>query len=208
MSLFSIFEPANMPDPVCLRVWSPLPVKEGLSIVFGHVAEAVEENQQVLEKFSWCSVDYHLRQNIWVTEVNVLTCLRSRPLHQDPIAVDDEFTKGWVKCWAVAKRVQPVHKVSIPLREVKAIPVIHPPCQGLCADLYERKTKDNLSFPTQSVRRNNMELSLFNLQVKECVFPDLSHKQASPLVVMPLKYYSILHSNSQESESGVFLNLS
>lgn len=112
-----------------------LPEKKRLSVFLCHAAETVEHKQQVLVQFSWRCGHYDFPQKVWIVVLYCLAAAFIRSLLQDPIGVDNKFHEGRVKCCFIAKLVELLHEVSVPLSEIQPIAFIYPPCQRVCANL-------------------------------------------------------------------------
>ena len=117
--------------------------KKRLSVPLDHIAEAFEQQKQVVLKFRWSNGRYECLQSLWVVVVHwdwAISYARiSTLILQDPIIVDDKFWELRVKCLLVPKIIQLLHEVNIPLSEVSLIAFICLPCQRICANLQERK---------------------------------------------------------------------
>lgn len=150
--LFQFGYSVRLPDLFGLWIQSCLPEEKRLSVLLCHVAEAGEQKQQVLLKFSWCRGHDQLPQKVWIIVVHWLGAVITRPLLQDPIGVDNKLSERRVKCCFIPELVQPLHEVSVPLSEMKLIVFIYLPCQRVRAHLPERRKR--LWLPSESHKWN------------------------------------------------------
>lgn len=127
------------------NLWTPrwLPEKERLPVLFCHVAETVENQNQVLLKFLWSSVHDQPPQKIWIIVFSLLGAVFTLLLFQDAIGVDDELTEARVESCFVPELAQIGQKLCVPLQEVKLIALVYHPCQRVSAHLQHRKKRSS-----------------------------------------------------------------